>query len=377
MSLSLYLRGGGHRHVPEDPEEDLITTAKENSSHLKTRIPSLDGLRGLSILAVITSHAAYHFLQGSPTFGPVYRTLSSVANYGVDVFFVISGYLITGILMKNKARNGAISLRAFYQRRAVRIMPLALVYIAVISILGHPSKVQFFYAITFSTSFFFEQAYRGLQQLWSLSVEEQFYLFWPLGFLATSRRTKHFAWAVVIVCPILRIALQASGYSHFWHAGPMIADTLMAGCLLALYEPELQAFTRRYLSSAWSSAALWAASVILFCFARGGYASCLLWFALPALIALGICSSVVREERLLNVGPLPWIGLLSYSLYLWQQPFLVFRGPYDTPLLRLAGIVAAAVLSYCLIERRTLALASRIRRKKAVPLEAIARGAVA
>jgi peptidoglycan/LPS O-acetylase OafA/YrhL len=351
----------------------VITTAIENASSQKTRIPSLDGLRGVSILAVIASHAAHHFLHGPANIA----ILSDIANYGVDVFFVISGYLITGILMKSKGRNGAISLRAFYQRRAVRIMPLALVYIAVISILGHPSRDQFLYAITFSTSFFFEQAYRGLQQLWSLSVEEQFYLFWPLAFLVTSRRTKHFAWAVVIVCPVLRIALQANGYSHFWHAGPMIADTLMAGCLLALYEPELHAFIRRYLSSAWSSAALWAASVILFYFARGGYASCLFWFVIPALIALGICSSVVREEPLLNVGPLPWIGLLSYSLYLWQQPFLVFHGPHDTPLARLAGIVAAAVLSYWLIERRTLALASRIRRKKAVSLEAIAREAVA
>jgi peptidoglycan/LPS O-acetylase OafA/YrhL len=279
--------------------------------------------------------------------------------------------------MRSKDCNGAISLPAFYQRSAVRILPLALVYIAVISILGHPPKVQFLYAITFSTSFFFNQAYRGLQQLWSLSVEEQFYLFWPLAFLATSRRTKHFAWAVVIVCPILRIALHVSGYVRFWHAGPMIADTLMAGCLLALYEPELQAFTRRYLSSAWISAALWAASVILFYFARGGYRSCLFRFVIPALIALGICSSVVREEPVLNAGPLSWIGLLSYSLYLWQQPFLAFHGPCDALLPRLAGIVAAAVLSYWLIERPTLALAGRIRRKKTVSLEAIAREAVA
>ena len=151
------------------------------------RIPSLDGLRGVSIWAVLSAHIATHFRIGVLQH-PFVRMLSSASGYfGVTVFFVISGFLITILLLDERERTGAVSLKSFYRRRAVRILPAFLLYAGIVIYFGQPTVMQQLYALTFTTSFAFEQAYRPLQQLWSLSVEEQFYLVWPLLLLFACR----------------------------------------------------------------------------------------------------------------------------------------------------------------------------------------------
>ena len=275
------------------------------------------------------------------------------AYFGVTVFFVISGFLITSLLIKEYECSSRIGLRSFYHRRAARILPASLVYIGVVLALGSATRVQSTYALTFTTSYFFRQAYTPLQQLWSLSVEEQFYLLWPLIFLLGVRGAKRCGWAVVVLCPLLRLFLKHRGYPEIEHLAPAIADSIGAGCLLALYYDKVKAFVLRYFVSDFGFALLCltslAASELVFKFSLWE-----LWGVVPGMIALIIGAAIERRDKVLNAGPLVWSGLLSYSLYLWQQPFLVLNGPLDFLSVRLFATFAVAYLSYRFVERPAL-----------------------
>jgi peptidoglycan/LPS O-acetylase OafA/YrhL len=317
------------------------------------RIPSLDGLRGISIWAVILAHASSHFQQTLLQTHLLNTGIWTLAYYGVTVFFVISGFLITSLLMKEYERSSRISLRDFYRRRAVRILPASLVYIGVVLALGSATKSQSAYALTFTTSYFFRQAYKPLQQLWSLSVEEQFYLLWPLIFLLGVRSAKRCGWTVVVFCPILRFFLKQRGYQEIEHLAPAIADSIGAGCLLALYYEKVRLFVLRHFVSGSGFALLCLASLataeLIFKFSLWE-----LWGIVPGLIALIISAAIERRDKVLNVGPLAWSGLLSYSLYLWQQPFLVLDGPLNFLSVRIVATFAVAYLSYRFVERPAL-----------------------
>ena len=315
------------------------------------RIPSLDGLRGISIWTVILAHASNHFQATVLKAHLFHSGVWVLAYFGVTVFFVISGFLITSLLIKEYDRSSRIDLRHFYRRRAVRILPASLVYIGVVIALGSATWSQSAYALTFTTSYFFKQAYTPLQQLWSLSVEEQFYLLWPLIFLLGVRNAKR--WAVMVVCPLLRLFLKHRGYPEVEHLAPAIADSIGAGCLLALYYDKVRALVLRYFVSGPGFALLCltslAASELVFKFDLWE-----LWGMVPGMIALIIGAAIERRDTVLNAGPLVWSGLLSYSLYLWQQPFLVLKGRLDFLSVRLFATFAAAYLSYRFIERPAL-----------------------
>src|SRR5271168_4589621 len=133
------------------------------------RIPSLDGLRGISIWAVILAHAFSHFQRNPPSAYPLRLGLHllrsglwELAYFGVTVFFVISGFLITSLLVREYTRSSRIDLKHFYHRRAIRILPASLLYIGVVLALGTATRAQSVYALTFTTSYFFEQAYKPL-----------------------------------------------------------------------------------------------------------------------------------------------------------------------------------------------------------------------
>jgi peptidoglycan/LPS O-acetylase OafA/YrhL len=172
------------------------------------RIPSLDGLRAISILAVMLGHA-----QGTRGFpdNPVLHLFGDTGNLGVRVFFVISGFLITSLLLAEQERNGRISLRVFYLRRALRICPACYVYIIVIGVLGAVGAVEvrkgdLVFAATYTNNFVADRSW-VLGHLWSLAVEEQFYLLWPAMLcLGGRRRAVIGAIAVVAVSPLLRIS---------------------------------------------------------------------------------------------------------------------------------------------------------------------------
>jgi peptidoglycan/LPS O-acetylase OafA/YrhL len=260
------------------------------------RIPSLDGLRGFSIWAVLLAHTANHFQQKVLQTHLLNSGIWTLAYFGVTVFFVISGFLITSRLIKEYERSSRISLRDFYRRRAARILPASLVYIGVVLALGNATKLQSAYALTFTTSYFFRQAYAPLQQLWSLSVEEQFYLLWPLIFLLGVRSAKRCGWAVMLLCPLLRLFLKHRGYPEIEHLAPAIADSIGAGCLLALYYDKVRAFVLRHLVSGFGFALLCltslALSEVVFKFNLWE-----LWGIVTGMIALIICAAIERRDK--------------------------------------------------------------------------------
>ncbi len=330
------------------------------------RVASLDGLRGVSIWAVMLAHASSHFPQTILHEHLLHTVLAELSYFGVTVFFVISGFLITSLLMKEYRHSYRVDLRRFYHRRAVRILPAGILYIGVVLAFGGATRLQAAYALTFTTSFFFEHAYVPLQQLWSLSVEEQFYLLWPLVFMLGVRAAKRSGWAVMLLCPILRLFLQHWGYSQTEHLAPAIADSVAAGCLLSLYREEVRAFVVRYLVSGTSFFLLCVTSLvtseIVF-----RWKLVTLWGLVPCMIALIISAAIERRDHILNRGPLVWSGLLSYSLYLWQQPFLVLGGPLNFLSVRLVAIFTAAYLSYRFVEQPALRLLRRDANRNFLP----------
>lgn len=332
-----------------------LSASQATTGQTPHRIPSLDGLRGVSIWAVLAAHAADHFLSPQRNTHTLHWAFSTGAYLGVTVFFVISGFLITSLLMAEREKSGTVRVGRFYRRRAVRILPAFLVYLAVVLILGRPTTMQTWIAVTFTTSIFFHAAYLGLQQLWSLSIEEQFYLTWPVLFRGRTAHAQLWCWLVLIVCPLVRAVLVAK-HLHYEHA--VLLDSIAAGCLLALYRPWFQQRFSMLYRSGVSFAAVCLA-VPLACFGltwvhSRGWQLEPLSVGIPLLLAMAVGAAVERRDWILNRGLLPWCGLLSYSLYLWQQPFLVMGGPVDRLLLRLPLAFVCAYISYAWIEQPAL-----------------------
>ena len=217
------------------------------------RLPSLDGLRAISALMVVVGHAGKvlqvgrHLPFGSgvvDVWGPV----------GVTVFFVLSGFLITRLIVRERRTTGTMDVRAFYLRRALRILPAYWVYIAVIAILARmhlvlASPSSFARSLSFTTNYLNPHSW-VLNHSWSLSIEEQFYLLWPaLLIIASEKRARRAAQWLIVATPILRIltfyvtpGLRPNITSMFH----LRADALMIGSWAAL-ELELHrpSFQRR------------------------------------------------------------------------------------------------------------------------------------
>lgn len=167
-----------------------------------TRIPSLDGLRAFSILAVCVCHFAL-----SPGF-PVQPSWWTFiyAHCGVRLFFVISGFLITSLLMQEREKTGAVNLKQFYFRRACRILPATYVYLAVVAVVYYESlsSTDLILAVTYLSSYSVHIPW-VLGHLWSLSVEEHFYLIWPIAIARRVVSARTLAIAAVIAAPVFRI----------------------------------------------------------------------------------------------------------------------------------------------------------------------------
>ncbi len=212
-----------------------ISTSEQNSRS----IPSLDGLRALSVFAVILGHTKSALLDRVP-FNALFRN----GEQGVAVFFVISGFLITHLLVKELKRNGDISLKRFYLRRTLRIFPPFYVFLVVIAILSfiHVSKIVmggWVWAATYTWNYAppVKDSWI-LGHCWSLSLEEQFYLLWPacMAFLGL-RRSLWIAAAVTLLSPLSRVVTYYAWPQTRGHLGMMLhthLDTIMTGCLLSL-----------------------------------------------------------------------------------------------------------------------------------------------
>lgn len=338
------------------------------------RLASLDGLRAISILLVAAGHLTG--THGFPYAVPA-RWVGDVAHLGVTVFFVISGFLITSLLLDEDQRHGRISLKLFYARRAVRIFPASYAYLAAMcaaSAIGLFAlrMPDILHALSYTVNY---QQGRAWQtgHLWSLSVEEQFYLLWPFAFAAAGKRWR--AWvagSVLVVGPGARMAAWLFLRGTPWRdmeMFPMVADSLAIGCLLALLRTQLEdrAWYRRLLRGD-VSLALVAGVFALNRMMRYTVADVLGTGLLNVVIALLVHRSVYHYEglagRLLNWRGLAFVGTLSYSLYLWQQPFLNWTSSaWVCAFPQNVGLTLVAALgSYYLLERPLFRLRARLRR---------------
>jgi peptidoglycan/LPS O-acetylase OafA/YrhL len=210
-----------------------------------------------------------------------------------------------------------------------------------------------------------------LGHLWSLSVEEQFYLLWPFAMALFFRYRKQIGWGVLLVAPILRFLAFRHGWHEIDEYFPTVADNIAAGCLLAIYRPQMQ-------HSVWLQRLTHPAYALLLALLTVASPQSLVRVrvqilaggVVPLLIALTIFVAVERKDWFLNNWLIGWVGVLSYSLYLWQQPFLNRHDPqwWTSFPLNVALVVVAAVLSYNLIEKPFLSY-----RKRAALPEARAR----
>lgn len=315
----------------------------------------------MSILFVIVGH-----LCGR------HNTTDMLSILGVHVFFVLSGYLITRLLQTEHERAGRIDLVAFYRRRCFRIFPAAFTYIIVIALLVPASRSALLYAATYTVSYHLFTTPDIFWHLWSLSVEEQFYLLWPLALLLGYRRRARIAWLAMLVAAMFRLVIALSPahypfpYLHYSFPGTM--DSIAAGCLLAIYERQIRERWRWMAESpviviavpltAWVLGALcWGNDTSL-----AARSITVLWGAVPLMIALWVFLLVERQDWILNNPVASTIGVLSYSLYLWQQAFTV--GHKYSPVAAVLMLGSCAVASYLLIERPMLKLGASLKSRK-------------
>ena len=340
----------------------------------KYRIPSLDGLRALSILIVILRH-----FYSQDYFNPNCRYISILfdGQFGVNVFFVISGFLITSLLTKEEEVAGSISLNKFYLRRALRILPAFFFLLLFYGILQyfeiiHISRDSWLTTLTF-TKFLNGGTDWYTWHIWSLSVEEWFYLVWPLMFIRKNNR-ELILWSIVIIIPLIKL------FSYF-NLIPTISDlsiltrsdAIAMGCLLCFNRERIESIL--FKNSRYFYYFIFAVFFLLAIFyfnknyelikllaiAFGGSHGTIANF----LIGLILIKSITLKHgwwfRLLNHRIMVWIGTLSYSLYLWQQFFIhnSFNW-YNSFPINLLLIVIFALTSYHFIEKPFLRLKSLI-----------------
>ena len=328
-------------------------------------IPSLDGLRTLSIALVIVGHSLA-YIHGEPKNFP-FLQISELGKSGVDVFFVISGFLITSLLLKDPGVNGSFRLKRFYLRRFFRIFPPFYLFLGVVGILwkvGHQSLDSrgFVTAATYTWNYLAHSRSWLLAHTWSLSLEEQFYIVWPPCMVLLGRKkSAAAAIGVILLSPVSRFLSYVLAPSLRGNEGMMLhtrLDTIMFGCAMALLWKD-ERFNR------WVEKLLGTTLVVFSIFYIVFLAPCLsmrfgarydwpIGYGLRALLISVVLLYSVRRSasgfgKFLSLGPIRHIGLISYGIYLWQQ---MFTGPnaFWVPL-NLVAILACAELSYWLVER--------------------------
>lgn len=301
---------------------------------------------------------------------------ANLGSFGVDIFFVLSGFIITERLLEERERSSTISLRSFYFRRAFRILPIVVVYLLFLILLSlSVNLVDFHFTELLGSIFFFRNyqvassaggVYTG--HFWSLSIEEHFYLLWPALLLWLGNRRA--VW-VTLLGALTIAAWRIFELSHLGARFPSSViyrtdarlDGLLLGSAMALLlrTPKVRGFVFRNFPK---ETPLFAAFLLLFNLQRTNGLPSLTTYL---LLCIAIGSTVVVEEGLvhkwLNGRLLVWIGTISYSLYVWQEPFTMRPRPDLTPLGRaslfpyqLFCVFALASASYYLLERPMIRL---------------------
>jgi len=337
--------------------------------------PDVQGLRAVAVLLVVFYHAV-----GSPLSG---------GYVGVDVFFVISGFVITGLLLRERASSGRTSILAFYGRRCRRIIPAATLvilvtiaasYVVLGVLAGDRTATDGKWAAVFLVNFHFaseatnyltaQQPPSPLQNFWTLSVEEQFYVVYPALFLALaalrtriSFRTRLAVGLIIIIIGSFALSVsQTSSNPTVAYFSPFTrAWELALGALIAVGTNQLLRL-RPHVAAAMGWLGLGAILVSAIAFnSQTHYPGSLV--AIPVVgaglvIAGGVVAPSFGVERMLALTPFQWLGKLSYSLYLWHWPILIIAAekqertnlPVPQALLLVALALGASVVSYALVE---------------------------
>ena len=342
--------------------------------------PSLDGLRGISILSVLGFNGNIPFLRGGFV--------------GVDIFFVLSGFLITVLLVQEFQRTSGIRLRDFYLRRAVRLLPalfvvmLASVAYALLFQADEKASLTLkgvlytlFYAANWAQVPPNPPGIGALSHAWSLSVEEQFYIVWPLMLITLLKLTAK-SLALSILAFLIGISIFLNVW--FWHEHvPFLrmyfgtdtrANEILIGCFAALVLCwGLLQHTNR-LKWVLHSAAVASLAALFFAFFGFRHNEWFVYnggFAVVSIITAILIADLVLFPSLISrcfeFAPLVWIGKISYGLYLWHFPILeaskkLFEGRMSYFLYTLTGMVVSllvATASYYLLERPLLGLRRR------------------
>jgi peptidoglycan/LPS O-acetylase OafA/YrhL len=359
----------------------------------QTRIPSLDGWRAVSIALVLGTHctSAVGFPHSlSPAFDRMFD-----GNLGVRFFFVISGFLITQLLLVENDRTGGISLSRFYVRRMLRILPIYFAYLAMLAVLQlctpiRQPAIAWFGNLTFTTNYFASFDSGVSNHLWSLAVEEQFYLLWPclLAFLLSHRtRMRTYSW---ILAAVLCSAACARVTNYLYAtSGPapflfrdfsffLYFDSLAIGCVCAFLLVRKADSVRRWTTRHPILLLLLALAMIAIPHVlrrRYALAAFTVIFGNP-LQEVGFAALMVQSiilprfgfYRALNLPLICAIGVLSYSLYIWQQIFMTRLGVFGMaqvwwmsfPYWLLSAFVVASI-SYNCLEKPVLRLRARFR----------------
>ncbi|EGQ3993623.1 acyltransferase family protein [Staphylococcus pseudintermedius] len=306
-------------------------------------MPGLDGVRAVAVIAIIIYHLNPQWLSGG--------------FLGVDTFFVISGYLITSLLLTEYHNTGKIELMSFWLRRVKRLIPAVLFLVMgviVLSLIFMPTEIQKVRADSIAAIFYvsnwwyimqnvdyFEQfAVQPLKHLWSLAIEEQFYLVFPivlLSLLSFIRRLKSIGIIFLILLVISMIAMMVlyvpnENVARVYFGTDTRIQTLLMGVLLALVWPpfQLKAKVNRQMRTMIDTAGVVGLAILFICFKFVSETNSILYyggFFLISTVTLLVIASSVHPSgyfaKFLGNKVFTFIGSRSYSLYLWHYPIIV------------------------------------------------------
>ena len=371
-----------HEGMSKKQPTDFFTPIRNEIGHLN-HIPALDGIRGIAFMMVLLCHTYPALLHGG--------------NFGVDLFFVLSGFLITSILLTEWSLNNSINLGRFYLRRGLRLLPaLFLVVLAVLVytiIMQSSSKILmtladigrivvyiFNWQLAVDYQHIVDRHQEMYTHLWSLSVEEQFYFVWPCLVIILLRLPR----PLVLLFLFVGIAAPACARLLLWEEGASLwiyfrtelrFDNLLYGAFVAWMV--FWGFVPKGLTRVILSWAGLVALIVLLILARfdlltNGYAyrgvMSLVALLSALLIASVIWCPLTPLKYVLELKPLRWIGRISYGLYLWHFPvvLMISRSHNITTnvlfrnVITVGTIFAIATISYYVIERPFLRIKNNI-----------------
>lgn len=351
---------------------------------MKGYIPTLDGWRAIAILAVMVYHGttAVFYPAG---FYPSYHALRIIQTgaKGVDIFFAISGFLICTRLLQEQHEKGRISLLGFYLRRVFRILPPYFLYLGVLALVAWAGVIVIDQREWWSCVFFYRNYCGDLSthgwytgHFWSLAVEEHFYFFWPLLLVGCgSRRLRPLVVVFALLVPVWSLVDQSYHLISVGHPSQRTdtrLDGLFWGCWAALVldVPRYREWITRWLTP-W----VWGGGVVvLVALVRYQPPLETHWqaFLMPWLLLGTVLRPTWAMSRLLEFSAVRWVGRLSYSLYIWQQLFLLgsWRETRPFPLgvwqelpLSIGATFACALVSYYFLERPMIRLGQHLARR--------------